>query len=102
MLVLSEGFEPSSTRLSTVRVCQLRHDSEEFKKRLRLRRLVITLRGLLERLAGDPSLDIHRALQAVTRYVISIASFEGSSHRPVTTRYSAFPFPLTLRAIQKR
>jgi len=63
---------------------------------------VITLRGLLERLASDPSLDIHRVLQAVTRYVISIASFKGSSHRPVTTRYSAFPFPLTLRAIQKR
>ena len=29
MLVLPEGFEPSTTRLSTVRVCQLRHDSNE-------------------------------------------------------------------------
>jgi hypothetical protein len=72
------------------------------KKRLRLRRLVITLRGLSERLAGDLSLDIHRVLQAVTRYVIGIASFVGSSHRPVITRYSAFPSPLTSRAIQKR
>ena len=29
MLVLPEGLEPSTTRLSTVRVCQLRHDSNE-------------------------------------------------------------------------
>src|SRR2546428_1008896 len=29
MLVLPEGLEPSTTRLSTVRVCQLRHDSSE-------------------------------------------------------------------------
>ena len=71
-------------------------------KRLRLHRLAITLRGLETAKQGGPSLDIHRVLQAVTRYVISIAVFEGSSHRPVTTRYSAFCFPLTLRAIQKR
>ena len=29
MLVVPEGLEPSTTRLSTVRVCQLRHDSNE-------------------------------------------------------------------------
>ena len=29
MLVLPEGVEPSTTRLSTVRVCQLRHDRNE-------------------------------------------------------------------------
>src|SRR6266481_3603844 len=29
MLVLPEGLEPSTTRLSTVRVCQLRHNSNE-------------------------------------------------------------------------
>ena len=33
MLVLSEGFEPSSTRLSTVRVCRLRHDSSWYRRR---------------------------------------------------------------------
>ncbi len=27
--MLPEGLEPSTTRLSTVRVCQLRHDSNE-------------------------------------------------------------------------